>query len=95
MNVRLWVWKKLGESTPTGGKMTEKAQQPKDKNYNLITVLSQAADNVETLKSYIQDAEQEGDQELIDFFSMVFDNNLEASQRAKEMLVQRLEREQE
>ena len=75
--------------------MTEKAQQPKDKNYNLITVLSQAADNVETLKSYIQDAEQEGDQELIDFFSMVFDNNLEASQRAKEMLVQRLEREQE
>jgi hypothetical protein len=75
--------------------MTEKAQQPKDKNYNLITVLSQAADNVETLKSYIQDAEQEGDQELIDFFSTVFDNNLEASQQAKEMLVQRLEREQE
>jgi hypothetical protein len=75
--------------------MTEKAQQPKDKNYNLITVLSQAADNVETLKSYIQDAEQEGDQELIDFFSTVFDNNLEASQRAKEMLVQRLEQEQE
>ncbi len=75
--------------------MTEKAQQPKDKNYNLITVLSQAADNVETLKSYIQDAEQEGDQELIDFFSSVFDNNLEASQRAKELLVQRLEREQE
>ncbi len=75
--------------------MTEKAQQPKDKNYNLITVLSQASDNVETLKSYIQDAEQEGDQELIDFFSSVFDNNLEASQRAKEMLVERLEREQE
>ncbi len=75
--------------------MTEKAQQPKDKNYNLITVLSQASDNVETLKSYIQDAEQEGDQELIDFFSSVFDNNLEASQRAKEMLVQRLEQEQE
>ncbi len=58
-------------------------------------MLSQAADNVETLKSYIQDAEQEGDQELVDFFSTVFDNNLEASQRAKEMLVQRLEQEQE
>ena len=75
--------------------MTEKAQQPKDKNYNLITVLHQSADAVETLKSYIQDAEDEDDQELIDFFSAVFDNNLEASQRAKELLTQRLEREQE
>ncbi len=75
--------------------MTEKAQQPKDKNYNLISVLSQAADNVETLKSYIQDAEQEGDQELVNFFSTVLDNNQDASQRAKEMLVQRLEQEQE
>jgi hypothetical protein len=75
--------------------MTEKAQQPKDKNYNLITLLHQSADAVETLKSYIQDAEEEGDQELIDFFSAVFDNNLEASQRAKELLTQRLEREQE
>ena len=75
--------------------MTEKAQQPKDKNYNLISVLSQAAENVETLKSYIQDAEQEGDQELVNFFSTVLDNNQDASQRAKEMLVQRLEQEQE
>ena len=75
--------------------MTEKAQQPKDKNYNLITVLSQSAENVETLKSYIQDADQEGDQELVDFFSTVLDNNQDASQWAKEMLVQRLEQEQE
>jgi len=75
--------------------MTEKARQPKDKNYNLITVLHQSADTVETLKTYIQDAEEEGDQELIDFFSAIFDNNLEASQRAKELLAQRLEREQE
>jgi hypothetical protein len=75
--------------------MSEKAQQPKDKNYNLITVLHQSADSVETVKSYIQDAEQEGDQELVDFFSSVLDNNEDASQRAKELLVQRLEGEQE
>ncbi len=75
--------------------MTEKARQPKDKNYNLISVLYQASDYAETLKTYIQDAEQEGDQELIDFFSTALENNLEASQRAKELLVQRLEREQE
>jgi hypothetical protein len=34
----------------------EASRQPKDKNYNL---------NVETLKSYAQDAEQEGDQEVV------------------------------
>jgi hypothetical protein len=38
--------------------MTEATRQPKDKNYN---------PNVETLKSYVQDAEQEGDQELVSY----------------------------
>ena len=75
--------------------MSEASQQPKDKNYNLITVLYQSAENVETLKSYVQDAEQEGDQELSEFFDGVLQNNLEANQRAKEMLVPRLEQEQE
>jgi hypothetical protein len=75
--------------------MTEQARQPKDKNYNLISMLYHSADVAETLKTYIQDAEQEGDQELVDFFSTALENNLEASQRAKELLTQRLEREQE
>ena len=75
--------------------MTEQARQPKDKNYNLISMLYHSADIAEMLKTYIQDAEQEGDQELVDFFSTALENNLEASQRAKELLVARLEREQE
>ncbi len=75
--------------------MTEKARQPKDKNYNLISMLYHSADVAETLKVYIQDAQEEGDQELVDFFSAALENNLEASQRAKELLVTRLEREQE
>jgi hypothetical protein len=75
--------------------MTEPSTQPKDKNYNLITVLYQSSDNVESLKTYIQDAEAEGDQELVDFFSAILENNLTAAQRAKEMLVPRLQTEQE
>jgi hypothetical protein len=67
--------------------MTEASRQPKDKNYNLITVLYQSSDNVESLKTYIQDAQVEGDQELVDFFSAVLESNLTAAQRAKEMLV--------
>jgi hypothetical protein len=78
-----------------GDKMSEASRQPKDKNYNLITVLYQSSENAETLKSYVQDAEQEGDQELVEFFNGVLENNLEANQRAKEMLVPRLQQEQE
>ncbi len=75
--------------------MSEKSRQPKDKNYNLISVLYQSSENVETLKTYIQDAQGEGDQELVDFFDGILENNLRAAQRAKEMLVARMEREQE
>ena len=75
--------------------MTEASRQPKDKNYNLIAVLYQSSDNVESLKTYVQDAEQEGDQELVDFFGGILENNLKAVQRAKEMLVARLQNEQE
>lgn len=71
--------------------MTEASRQPKDKNYNLIEVLHQSSENVESLKSYIQDANQEGDQELVDFFNSVLESNLRASQQAKEMLVPRLQ----
>ena len=75
--------------------MTEQSRQPKDKNYNLIAVLYQSSDNAESLKTYLRDAEQEGDQELVDFFGGILENNLRAAQRAKEMLVPRLQRERE
>jgi uncharacterized protein YihD (DUF1040 family) len=71
--------------------MTETSRQPKDKNYNLIEVLHQSSANVESLKTYIQDANQEGDQELVDLFNDVLESNLRASQQAKEMLVPRLQ----
>jgi len=75
--------------------MTEAARQPKDKNYNLITMLYQSSDNVESLKTYIQDAQSEGDQELAEFFSGVLENNLKAAMRARQMLVPRFQSEQE
>jgi hypothetical protein len=73
--------------------MTEASRQPKDKNYNLISVLYQSSENAETLKTYVEDADQEGDQELKEFFNGVLENNLEANQRAKELLMPRLQQE--
>ncbi len=75
--------------------MTETSRQPKDKNYNLISVLYQSSDNAESLKAFVRDAESEGDRELARFFEGILENNLRAAQRAKEMLVPRLQREQE
>ena len=81
---------------PTGGqRMAEQSRQPKDKNYNLISVLYHSSDNIESLKTYIQDAEQDDDQELVNFFNGILENNLKATQQAKEMLVSRLQNEQE
>ncbi len=58
-------------------------------------MLYQSSNNVESLKTYIQDAEEEGDQELVQFFNGILENNLRAAQRAKEMLVPRFQSEQE
>ncbi len=78
-----------------GERDDEKSRQPKDKNYNLSSMLYQSSENVETLKTYIQDAQGEGDQELVEFFDGILENNLRAAQRAKEMLVPRFQSEQE
>ncbi len=67
--------------------MTDAARQPKDENYNLIAVLYQSSDNVRSLKTYIQNAQHEGNQELVEFFGGILENNLRVAQRAKEMLV--------
>jgi hypothetical protein len=75
--------------------MTEASRQPKDKNYNLISVLYHSSENVESLKTFVQDTEEEGDQELVEFFGGILENNLRAAQQAKEMLVPRLQGEQE
>ena len=37
--------------------MPGQSRQPKDKNYNLVSVLYHSSDNVESLKTYIQDAQ--------------------------------------
>ena len=78
-----------------GGQDDRKGQTTQGQNYNLISMLYHSADVTETLKTYVQDAQEEGDQELVDFFSTALENNLEASERAKELLVARLEQEQE
>lgn len=75
--------------------MSEQGQQTgvKDKNYNLIAVLYQSSENVLTGQSYVEDAQNDGDQEAVSFFQEIVSNNQKAVQQAKQMLVQRLQNE--
>ncbi len=60
----------------------------KDKNYNLTSVLYHALQGGENYDSYISDAE--GDDELVDFFKDVQEEEKNRAQRAKKLLADRL-----
>jgi rubrerythrin len=57
--------------------------------YNLVSVLYHALEGGATYDKYVQDAEQEGDQELADFFRQVQQEDANRAQQAKSLLDQR------
>lgn len=61
----------------------------KDTVYNLASVIYHAAEGGTVYAKYIEDAEQEGDQELADFFREVQQQDAERAQKAKSLLDQR------
>ncbi|MDP9474770.1 MAG: hypothetical protein M3R38_03615 [Actinomycetota bacterium] len=61
----------------------------KDSVYNLASVLYHAAEGGTVYAKYIDDAEQESDQELAEFFRHVQQQDAERAQKAKSLLDQR------
>jgi rubrerythrin len=61
----------------------------RDSVYNLSSVLYHAAEGGTVYAKYIDDAEQEGDQELAEFFRQVQQQDAERAQQAKSLLDQR------
>jgi rubrerythrin len=57
--------------------------------YNLVSVLYHALEGGATYNKYIEDAEQEGDQELADFFRQVQQQDAQRAQQAKSLLNRR------
>ena len=66
-----------------------------DAHYNLVSVLYHALQGAETCGTYIEDAEEAADQELVDFFEEVQEENRNRAERAKELLAKRLTEEAE
>lgn len=62
----------------------------KDKDYNLIWFVETCLDNVLRLETYAQDAEREGDTELVEFFRRAQAESRKGAEQSKQMLATRL-----
>ncbi|MBD1841291.1 hypothetical protein H6F78_20085 [Coleofasciculus sp. FACHB-64] len=61
-----------------------------DEHYNLISVLYHALEGASTYEIYIQDAEEAGDEELVEFFQQLEEEESQRAERAKELLAKRI-----
>ena len=62
-----------------------------DPTYNLISVAYHALQGAETHEQYAQDAQQQGDQELADFFRQAQQQAKQCADQAKQLLASRLQ----
>ena len=60
-----------------------------DTVYDLGSIFYHAAEGGQVYAKYIEDAEREGDQELVEFFRKVQEQDAKRAQRAKEFLSKR------
>jgi hypothetical protein len=61
-----------------------------DEHYNLVSVLYHSLKGAETYATYVEDADEAGDEELAEFFQDVQEQEQARADRAKELLVRRL-----
>jgi hypothetical protein len=69
---------------------TGKVTGTKDKDYNLIWFTEQSLSNALRLEQYIQDAEREGDEELVTLFRKAQAESRKGGDMGKQMLAKRL-----
>jgi hypothetical protein len=65
----------------------------KDKNYDLITVTHLCLEHVWRLDQYSQDAQREGDEELVTLFRRMQEHSRKGAEECKRLLSQRLREE--
>jgi nucleotide-binding universal stress UspA family protein len=77
---------------PTPETMTiEQKTGTSNRAYNLVSVIYHALQGAETYDAFIADAQRDGDGELADFFRGVQERNREIAERAKRLLMPRLD----
>jgi hypothetical protein len=71
--------------------MAEHKTGVRDEVYNIVSLLYHAVQGSETCMQYLQDAQDTGDQKLVQFFQEVQECHRHLATRAKEVLAQCLE----
>jgi hypothetical protein len=59
-------------------------------NYNLIWFTEQCLDNALRMENYIQDAQRDGDKEVVDLFTKAQADSRKGAEMAKHLLASRL-----
>ncbi|HKH53120.1 MAG TPA: hypothetical protein VKA77_15305 [Mycobacterium sp.] len=62
----------------------------KDKNYNLIWFTEQCLENALRLETYIQDAERDGDNEVVELFRKAQADSKKGAEEGKRLLASRI-----
>lgn len=70
--------------------MDERHTGTRDEHYDVVSMLYHALQGAETCTTYLQDAEQAGNQELVQFFHEVQGTYRQLADRSKALLRQRL-----
>ena len=63
-----------------------------DPDYDLVLVWQQALEDCFRYQHFAADAEERGDEELVEFFTELADSDRDIAQRAKRLLFARLDR---
>lgn len=61
-----------------------------DTTFNLVSILYHALEGGTTYDRYIQDAQQQGDQELVQFFQQTQQEERQRAERAQQLLGRRI-----
>jgi hypothetical protein len=62
----------------------------KDKDYNILWFTEACLDNALRLETFIQDAERDGDDELVEFFKKAQTDSRKGAEQGKRLLASRL-----
>ncbi len=62
----------------------------KDKDYNIVWFVEQCLSNALRLETYVEDAEREGDKELVEFFRRAQHESRKGAEQGKQLLARRL-----
>ena len=79
----------MAEMDMTGGGRGERATGTPNTIYDLSSVLFHALEGGASYDTYIEDAEREGDEELVDFFARVRDEDSMRADEAQRLLAER------